>query len=185
MIEKCIKILVKSNIIKSEEQAIYQYGLNLLVKKILHILIILLFGAICGYFASIIFFLIAYAGIREYAGGYHAKTTKGCYCCTGIVTICSVVLFHVFQCVGLTGSFLILLICGVVIWCLAPQETANRPLDKQDKILYKKLSRKYLLGEGMICLLIFVYRPILNGIVCAWLIESIMLLVGQIEEKCR
>lgn len=32
-------------------------------------------------------FLVAYICIREYSGGYHARTTGGCFACTVVVAI--------------------------------------------------------------------------------------------------
>lgn len=181
MVDIVVKILVKENIIKPEETTLYRYGLSLLTKKILHVFIMLLFGTILDKFENTVFFLIAYAGIREYAGGYHAKTTTGCYFCTGGVIIFSTLLFYIFQNVNLIELCLILVFCGGIIWVLAPQETPNKPLDTQEMVLYRKKSRKCLIAEGAICLACFFSGAIISGIVCAWIIEVIMLIVGRLK----
>ena len=54
-----------------DEVEIYLYGVRLLIKKLCHIIFIILLGFFFGEFFSIAIFLITYAHIREYSGGYH------------------------------------------------------------------------------------------------------------------
>lgn len=37
--------------------------------------------------------------------------------------------------------------------------------------------------EGIICLLSLFFKEIINGIICAWVIETIMLLIGKGRQK--
>lgn len=73
-----------------DEVEIYLYGVRLLIKKLCHIIFIILLGFFFGEFFSIAIFLITYAHIREYSGGYHADSTIRCYGCTIVVTLCAI-----------------------------------------------------------------------------------------------
>lgn len=183
MVNTVVKMLVKSSIIAQEDFVVYQYGFNLLIRKILHIFMILLLGIMCRRFGSTVVFLIAYASIREYAGGYHAKTSIGCYFCTGIVTFFSILLFYMFEYIALPKVFVILSICAIIIGVLAPQETVNRPLEPEELIMYRKKAKKCLIIEGIICLISLFFRTIIHGILCAWIVEAFMLLIGRIDTR--
>lgn len=185
MVEAIVRALIKNRIIAQDDYVVYQYGVSLLIKKIFHIATMVLFGFICGKFICTIVFLTAYAAIREQAGGYHAKTSKGCYLCTWIVTLFAILLFYVFEKIEITESFVILAVCALMISCLAPQETSNRPLDTQELILYRKKTRKYLIVEGIICLISLFFKAIVSGILCAWIVETIMLLIGREDIKSK
>lgn len=185
MRESIVEVLVKNSIIAPEDVEIYQYGLDLLAKKIIHSLLIVILGFFWGKFTCTIVFLIAYAGIREYSGGYHAKTSKGCLCCTYVVTLFSILLFHLFENVRLLALYIILILCVVFIGYLAPQGTLNRPLDMQEFITYRKKTRKRLVVGSAICLLFFCEKIIINGILCAWIVETIMLLIGRADTRYR
>lgn len=183
MIEEIINILVRSNEIEPDEKEVYQYGLELLAKKILHVAMILLIGAVCNRFLGVLSFLIAYVSIREYAGGYHAKTEVGCCLCTGIVTLCTIVLLNMLQYLAAIYYYIVFIICGIIIWFLSPRETLNRPLEKQEKYIYKKMTHKYLLLEGGICLAFSLNRTLSYGIICAWIMETAMLLLDLPKEE--
>lgn len=185
MIEKVTQFLIRNAIIASEEIEVYQYGLELLIKKLLHACIILLIGFLCGEFFGIFVFLIAYASIREYAGGYHAKTELGCYCCTGTATVCTIFLLHVFHQISIEWIFLLLLICGTAIWIFSPQEAVNRPLEDYEKKVYREKAHVYLVLEGILCLSGFFCISILYGIVCAWIIQAVMIWVGWMSKTDR
>lgn len=183
MVERVVKIFIKNNIIHQQDSELYQYGLTLLIKKIFHIVTILLLGTICKKFICTAVFLVAYAGIRKYAGGYHAKSSKGCYACTGIVTSFSILLFYILEYVELFVIYIILGICAGAISTFSPQETSNRPLSREELTIYKKKTIKTLIIEGIICLLSLFFKEIINGIICAWVIETIMLLIGKGRQK--
>lgn len=185
MEEKIIGRLLKAGIIKDEEAAIYQYGFGLLVKKIIHAGIILMIGLAGGEFWGVFFFLATYIAIREYSGGYHAKSSIGCYCCTAFVTVCLLALLKLFQMANSIWFVPILLICGGFIWFLSPQEAHNKPLSSEEKVMYQKLSRKYVLVFGGISLLGALYMDIVKGIACAWLIQSVMLLIGMSGSRSK
>lgn len=183
MVEKTIKFLVRNAMIEPAEMEIYQYGLALLIKKILHVFVIFFIGFLGGEFFGVLVFLTSYASIREYAGGYHAKTELGCYFCTGIVTVSTLFLIHIFHLICLEWVLLLLFSCGTAIWFLSPQEAHNKPLEIEEKLVYRKKAHLYLILEGIVCLSGFIYKSLLYGVACAWTIQVTMFLAGMICKK--
>ncbi|MGC4019951.1 MAG: accessory gene regulator B family protein [Muricomes sp.] len=183
MEKKILSFLIRSEVIDEEKTEIYRYGLNIFIKKIIHILLFLVIGFIGGEFWGVFIFLVAYASMREYSGGYHAKSVTGCYCCTIIVSICLLILLNIFQRLDTYILYTMMLICGYTIWSLSPQEADNNPLEENEMVDYRKKTHKYLIGFGCISLAGFFLNVILKGISCAWIIQTVMLLMSEIERQ--
>ena len=141
-------------------------------------------GHIGGHFLGMVSFLIAYICLREYAGGYHARTTKGCYCCTVIVTLAVLAMLFIFRQLNDGGICICMLISGIVIWRQAPQETPSKPLSEIEKALYGKQARKNLLRTGILFGIGYcINREIATGVVSAWMVQMIMLFMGRCFSK--
>ena len=95
----------------------------------------------------------------------------------------SILLFYILEYVELFVIYIILGICAGAISTFSPQETSNRPLSREELTIYKKKTIKTLIIEGIICLLSLFFKEIINGIICAWVIETIMLLIGKGRQK--
>lgn len=183
MTEKVIRVLIRFGVIELEQTELYKYGFKLLLKKILHVAIILLIGFIGGKFWGIFFFLITYVKIREYAGGYHSKTELGCYSCTIIVSVCVLFILYFFQKLNKFWIYLLLFVFGTIIWFLSPQEAINKPLEMHEKSVYRKTTRIYVVFGCAISLCGFFCNMIVYGIVSAWLVQTVMLFAGLCDKK--
>lgn len=184
MNKKLAEFLIKTNMITFDEVEIYRYGLDLIVKKVMHILLILSIGLMGGHFLGMVSFLIAYVCLREYAGGYHARTTKGCYCCTVFVTLFVLVMFFIFRQLNVGVICICILSSGIYIWRHSPQETLTKPLSESEKAFYEKKARKNLLCTGILLGISHcISREIAAGIFCAWVVQMIMLFIGRCFAK--
>lgn len=178
-----VDFLCKTGVIKAEEYEIYMYGFNLLLKKVFHSCLILGIGFVTGEFFGFLFFLVAYASIREYSGGYHAKSEAGCYCCTLMVTICLLILLKSLQHLQLQWIWCVILFCSGLIWILSPCACVNNPLSECEKVTYRKITLIYLGGFGVISVLGVWGGVIAKGIACALIIQIVMLLLGRMEKQ--
>ena len=182
MNNRVTKFLLETNVITSDEIEIYQYGFDLIVKIIIHTFLILIIGFLFGHFLEMVSFLVTYAWLREYAGGYHARTSKGCYYCTILVTIFVLVMFFIFRQLNVGLICICMLISGIVIWRGSPQEAPTKPLSEKEKVIYRKKTRSILL-----CLaVIFGIGCVLSrevGIVCSWIVQMAMLFFGRYFAK--
>ncbi len=184
MNRKITEFLIETNIITYDEAELYQYGLDLIGKKVMHILLILSIGLMGGHFLGMVSFLIAYVCLREYAGGYHARTTKGCYCCTAFVTLFVLAMFFMFRQLNVGWICICMLISGSYIWGCSPQETLSKPLSESEKAFYGKKARKNLVCTGVLFGLSYrICGEIAAGIFGAWIVQMIMLFIGRCFAK--
>lgn len=166
-----------------EDITVYRYGFELIIKKICHTAMILLLSLICGEFLSILVFLVVYASIREYSGGYHAHSATRCFICTILVTVVVIFLIKIpFRYMELSWLWGVMLICGMGIWLLSPQEAENRPLRDVEKKIYRKIVHRYLIVTGIISLFGLYHPLVIRGVAAAWIIQ-IMMLLGEVLRK--
>lgn len=162
-----------------DEIELYSYGFNLLLKKIAHASIILSIGMMTGEFWNVLVFLLTYIAMREYSGGYHAKTEAGCYTCTIIVMISVIIMIKRLPGLNSIVSWILLLFSAVIIWFLSPQDAENKPLDVEERYIYRKKARKLLIISAIIILSGYANTAIFLGSACAWIIQAIMLLMAM------
>lgn len=178
MIEKIIDLLIETGNIEYNNIKIYEYGLKLFLKRLFHILIFIIIGYLFGNLGEMVSFLVAYICIREYSGGYHARTTGGCFACTVVVAIGVSVFFRFNLWSHIYIWCITMVIAGCVIWFLSPQEAENKPLSLEEKYVYRKQTRKYLIILMVIAWIGSVFYEIPEGIASAWIIQSLMLILG-------
>lgn len=80
-------ILFKHGIISKDEIDEYQYGIEVLMLKCLHLSSILIISLTLGFLIESIVFLLVYNNIRGTIGGYHAKTKIICLIFTILITL--------------------------------------------------------------------------------------------------
>lgn len=184
MNNRITEFLLETNVITSDEIELYQFGFDLIVKKVIHTFLILIIGFLGGHFLGMVSFLVTYAWLREYAGGYHARTPKGCYCCTVLVTISVLVMLFIFRRLNVGLICICMLISGIVIWRQSPQETPTKPLSEKEKVLYRRKTRRILLclavTFGIGCCL---SKEGAAGIACSWMVQMAMLFLGRCFAK--
>lgn len=186
MNKKIIKLLIANNEANSNDIAVYQYGIELLKKKICHIFLILLLSFVCKEIWGMVLFLVAYASIREYSGGYHAKSDAGCYFCTMLVSVAAIFIFKGIRYTqGMTSLWIWIgiLFCGIWIWILSPQEAANRPLQNEEKVLYRKITHRYEIIFGILSLFGIWWPIIAYSIAAAWSVQFVMLIGGLLRNR--
>lgn len=187
MLSKTKEILLRKFLeykcIEEDDLVIYEYGLDLVVKKIVHIVIIVCIGILCHKFMGVVLFLIFYATLREYSGGYHAYSSIGCYLCTVIVSICALLMLKIFDGFSLNTMCLIEILSGTLIWKLSPQESLSKPFQGSEMKTYRKISHRYLLIEGAVSLLGKIFPILAQSVAVAWIMQGIMLIISYFKSR--
>lgn len=85
-------LMLKKNLISSDDVEIYEYGLELLQLKIIHMSFILLIGLCLGYLLEVIVFILSFFTLRANIKGYHAKTRIACIIISIMIALTEVLL---------------------------------------------------------------------------------------------
>lgn len=189
---------MKSNIINKLEAKIYEqnlldaddielctYGIKQGFMIIINFVFIIIIGLSTNLLAESIIFSIFYIFLRQYAGGYHAKTQLIC-CILSllllILTILSIKYLNLYS----VGAIFILVICCLIIFAMAPIEALNKPLDQQELSIFKFRARVILIIEIAIGILLFVTsNPYFECLVTSTIAEAFMVTTGKVQLTLR
>lgn len=130
---------VEKQVVKKENEEVYAYGMELLYSSILNIALAVIIAIITNTVYPTAAFLTAFIVMRQYIGGYHAKTHLGCMSILSAVLCCFAVLSRYIpaECEILISMPAIGLSMFLILK-FAPVEHPNKPLTDQEKSRLRK-----------------------------------------------
>lgn len=184
--EKITIHLESNNAFKSEDRAIYQYGVQQGLSIMLNLSTTLLLGIVTGMIWESIIFLAAYMLLRRYAGGFHAKTPARCYIYSSVMVLLALLgIKYMYN--SILISICMFIVGSLIIFLFSPIEDKNKPLDAAEQLVYQKRTRFYLIVEvvldiAMMCLGFKVlYEPISISLFCL----GILVALGKVKNVIR
>lgn len=175
--------LIENGTIKPEDKDIYSYGVEQSFVILMNLVTTLVIGLCFGMIWQSIIYMIIYLPLRSFAGGYHARTVLRCYIFGIILAIADLSINKLIPATDLVISIMTLL-AGIIIFILAPVETANKPLDHTELSVYRKRTRIILLSD--ICIITILLAFDLNSIaLCigvALMVLSFMVVLGKMNQ---
>ncbi len=184
------ELLLKKEIVKEQDKEIYTYGFEAMFSTIINTILVLAIGIMAGTLLETLIYLVCFALLRVYCGGYHAKTHVGC-----VLTF-----------VGLYGSamyiphlipaqyngLLSIAIGGISLTAIllyAPIEHPNRPFVGNEYKTFRKLARIIALLEAALIVFISAFCKDFSKIALIISIAMIsvvfMLALAKIIERKR
>ncbi|WP_288222026.1 accessory gene regulator ArgB-like protein [uncultured Clostridium sp.] len=136
-----------------DKRSIIEYGLYAVLHMIISILTVGIFGKIFGVMYEALIISFVQAILRKYSGGVHASTPFNCIV---IGVIVSVLPGYFIKNINLNINYIIaigviLYITSlIIIYKLAPVDSPNKPIKKEEKIKKLKKSSLILLSIYMI-----------------------------------
>jgi len=184
--EKIVALMVQNVIISDDDKELYVYGFHQGFILLANILTAILMGFLFNRMTEIIIFLAAYIPLRSNAGGYHAKTSFRCYVFSiaMIVVVIIVIGLHFWNALSVIA---ITTISTGVIMLYAPMEDTNKPLDQNEKRIYKK--RTHIILSFMIGLAVLFWfveqKQISMSITLAIDVLAFMLILGKFKNQMK
>jgi accessory gene regulator B len=129
--------LIETGIINTDELEIYRFGLETLMMKLCHLASYLLLGIFFDKLLELLLFIAAFIPLREYAGGYHAKTPLRCYLVSCLTVISLLFLLHATPSQVMNYSIILAFLASTILFFVVPVESANKPLDESEKTYYR------------------------------------------------
>lgn len=179
--------LCANNIIKEEEREIYLYGLELLIATIFKGLVIVIIGALTGLIKEMLIFTLFFSGLRIQAGGYHAKTILGCLIGTLIIAFTSITVVRILPEAHQSYYILVSMVASIVlVFLYAPLESENKPLSKEEKILYRHRSLQTVIIGNIIILTLMAFNDKFNylgSIASTGFLTESLTMIHNLKEK--
>jgi|GEM_PF-1010375 len=130
--------LIKSEIVESDEQAVYEYSIEVMLSDFVYLVIALITAISTNAVIETLLFYTGFFSIRKCAGGYHADTYWMCHVLFGANQLVMILLQFILPKISLpyvtTAITLISVIC---IFIFAPVSNKNREFTKNE---YKEFS---------------------------------------------
>lgn len=168
----------------NEDTEIMEYGLYVLIGKIIFTVVIVLIGMFLGELVSILLFTLFYTPLRSFAGGIHAKTQFRCFIFS-LIMLFLIALVNKYIFIPNYISYIALIFSFITVMLLSPVETPNKPLDKMEKKVYGRKVKTIALIEtfiGVVCEVLS-YDVVLNNVLFAFFVMSFLLVWGELENK--
>lgn len=177
------KLLTKGSITEDERE-LYIYGFFMLLSHLMYLVLACIFGLLFKCFIESIVYYVAFQFIRKYAGGYHAATETRCEILSTLSIIVSIGIIKLSKIYDIKTIFLLVtLISMVLIFCLCPLDTPEKPLSKKEFKYFRKISWIILLVISSVIIVSYFFKfNILFTPCCVSLVlESVLLVAGKIK----
>ena len=183
LVEGILLRIKTGNLVDEENAEIYQFGLECMLLKAVHIMSYLVIGLCMGELLSLVVSGSILIPLRRKAGGFHAKTRIGCYIFScGIITLlCLFNKILIMPVMGIAG----VIVADILVLLFAPVENENRELDAEERILFRKQAICCMAVVNVILVVMFLFGKYLfvaywleNGLIFA----GILLLLGVMKK---
>lgn len=163
MISKLAKniahFFVVQKIVEESREAIYAYGMELLLSDVLNALIVLLIALISHTLPAVTVFTTVFMGLRKFVGGYHANSHLSCmFTLVVVMLIFSYGICNVSEKYAWVVSIGFVAISIPVVFNLAPIPHPNKPVSDVKKAKLKKRSRIFILLLSMLAFTLIIFR---------------------------
>lgn len=185
-VQKIVEKQIENKQIVESERAIYVYGYQMLFELGVNIATSILIAVIFQAYAIVIIFTVAFLMLRGYVGGYHAKTSLGCFCWSAIILILSVIAVKsVNDLIYSNYLFLLEIIMSPCIFKRAPIPNINKPITENERVYFKKKVKQIYVIELLVeVVLLFLGRNVFAlSILAVHIVLFIMVLLDMIQKK--
>ena len=168
--KRIASFFVHSKVIESENEQVYEYGLELLISTLLNSVIALVLALFSRTLWQCICFLVVFIFLRKSAGGFHAKTHLGCCSILAAIVSLAAVVFSI-----------------IMILRFAPLEHENKPITEKGKTRLRKNSIVLALISSVSVMVLFIldFRLIMVCVSFGMLTASGSMLAAVIEKKSK
>jgi accessory gene regulator B len=135
-----VGLLLKNNIIESDDIEVYQYGFEMILSTLVMLIIVLVCGLIFREIILSVVFFILFALVRSSSGGYHAETYFKCntmYTINLVIVLLSSKFASPYY--NISSHIVFLLIYLLTVYRFSPIENPNKPLNDSQKKRHKTL----------------------------------------------
>ena len=168
-----------------KDEQVVRYGIEIILSSMLNLVLLLLLGTFFWGLLETVVFVLFFCPIRQYAGGYHAKTHLRCT--LGFLLFYTLLSKFVYMMMNIKMCIIISVLCLFGIYIIAPVETSNKLINADLRIRCRK---KIILISCVEIIVFFIFilcskvRYMQSGVI-ALLMEIILLVLGWLENRRR
>lgn len=183
--EQITEFLIRNQVVQKDDRELYQFGIQQTLFIILNLSTTIAIGILCGMLWQSIVFIIAYIPLRHYSGGFHARTPINCYFFSSIMVFTVLSVMKLFP-VNCFICDIVILFSLLIIFILSPLADKNKPLNNEERTVYKRRVRMISFAE-LIIIAICQSLSLVNMVCCMTLSMGcigLLLILGWIKSNC-
>lgn len=175
------ELLLKKEIINTEDFEIYKFGILISLYKIIFIFSVYVLCLVLekSYILETTIFLITFFFIRQYSGGYHANSEKMCF----LIFILIYIIFRLaLKFIKLSPYLYLVLsiLSSLFIYTKAPIDCKNKRLNSFEKVKYKQIVKTRLIITDLLILFLKIFS--FDSILCSVVYAKISIFVLMRKE---
>lgn len=162
---------------------VISYGIEIILSSIMNLLLVFVLGSCLWGWIETLVFILLFCPIRQFSGGYHAKTHL--LCTIGFLTLFFLVGKFVYTFADFKGCIFMCIICIFIIGIVSPVDTRNKRMSECAKkncrkkvIIILSIEIIIILSFGMVLRLRFI-----QAATVALLVECFLLGLGKCVNK--
>ena len=184
--ERLVAWQIRNKYLTSQDQKLYQYAFELLIGQVVNLLIACLLAVVFQAYGTVLVFLLSFIPLRSYAGGHHADNFNTCtLISTGILcSVCAAAKWIPNEAVFGT-NLVCSIVCGGVIFFLAPIEDHNKPLSRRERKIYGRLAKGIWAAEALVWMICYqMHRERMSLVIAlGHLVLFFLLAAGMIKNR--
>lgn len=138
--------------------AVVKYGIELMLLKIIFFGVCLVIGAFMGMFFECVVYLVLFTILRTNAGGYHADTRIRCFIQSMLTMIVAMLVLMYVNTATMIVLAVTAFLSGIAIILLAPVDSENKRLEKDEIVKFKTRSIVILIAEIIFALIMLYFK---------------------------
>jgi len=176
---KLAESMAKSRVIDRDEVDVYCFGIQIVTETIFSFMVFLMIALLFHCVIETTVFMLAFALLRQYAGGFHADKFISCLLIScGVITVFCIVIHLLDIIVYFIGALAIISL--IVILLLSPVDSKYKPISNSDKKKYKRKLVITLFIEIITTAVIVLYSVhFALCILSSWIVLSGLLIIGK------
>lgn len=152
IIDKLYQYMRKSNI--NVDYDVFSYGLNVLSKYLLVLIIVLGFTFVNETYVETLTFLLAFLSLRKYCGGFHFSSNLFCLILSIIASVLIPYLAVTVK-IGHLIKYILLLAYLIIFIIIGPQDCSNKRISPAEKKYFKKMGLFVFLIEAFLSIILY------------------------------
>lgn len=177
--QRITEFLIREKSISEKDAEIYQYGVEITISSLLNIILVMLVSAVVQSIISGIVFLSVFITLRQFSGGYHAKTYFRCNAVL-VVTYVAVLLLSRYVVISFWVDCILILLGVITLILFAPVPNIHKPLTKDECRNHKRNALVIYILISVIGLLILEAAAYYSRLLIFTLMSIVMLIIVEI-----
>ncbi len=175
--------MLEFELISVEKKDNYQYGIEMLLMKILSIVVIGIIAIMTKKYMETIIFYFTFKSLRTYTNGYHSKYYWSCLIESAVVYIFICMILSSFVMKYLIQSYFVTMIAIILILLLSPINSDSIMLDDKEIKKHKEIIKYILIVDSLILFMFINYKVKLEIVAffeLAIILDLILIIVARI-----